>query len=214
MELTREQKRVIAVTLKKEGVTNKEIAKKTGLTIRGIQTINKRVKQTQSFKEKPRTGRPGKITDRDKRLILRILKSKQAGTATEICKVLKTSHKIEISRQTVARVLNSFGFSCRIKKKKPRLTVKHRKDRLHWAKEHEAWTTDDWRKVIWSDESKFNLLNSDGKEYYWTNRPAEITDDSVKPTVKFGGGGVMVWSCITWEGNFNLFLDFLTVLTN
>jgi hypothetical protein len=47
---------------------------------------------------------------------------------------------------------------------------------------------------------KLNLLNSDGKEYHWTNRPEELTEDGITPTLKFGGGGIMVWSCITWLG--------------
>ena len=93
-----------------------------------------------------------------------------------------------------------------MKKKKPKLTVKHKKHLLEWAKNHEAWTADDWRKVIWSDESKFNLFNSDGKEYYWTDRPSELTEDAVSPTVKFGGGGIMVWGCITWDGMFQCFI--------
>ena len=46
---------------------------------------------------------------------------------------------------------------------------------------------EDWKNVIWSDESKFNLLTSDGKEYYWTNRPAELTEEGISPTLKFGG---------------------------
>ena len=58
------------------------------------------------------------------------------------------------------------GYSCRIKKKKPKLTEKHKKVRLEWAKAHESWTSDEWRKVIWSDESKFNLMNSDGKNIF------------------------------------------------
>lgn len=208
MQLTREQKRVVAMTLKKQGMINKEIGKKTGLTVRAIQYMNKKVKKTHSFKDQSRIGRPEKLTDRNKRLILRILKKKEGSTATQITKVLKTSHNIDISRFTVSRVLKSFGYACRIKKKKPRLTPKHKKDRLQWAKVHESWTTDDWSNVIWSDESKFNLLNSDGKEYYWTNRPTELTEDSIKPTMKFGGGGIMVWSCMTWNGVFTIFYQF------
>jgi transposase len=188
------------MTLKKEGLVNKEIAKKTGLSIRGIRKIATNVKKTNSFKDKPRSGRPQKMNERNKRRTLRILKNKEATTATGISKVLKKYHDVDISRYTVARVLKSFGYACRVKKKKPKLTIKHKKDRLEWAKKHEAWTADDWRKVIWSDESKFNLINSDGKEYYWTDRPTELTEDAISPTIKFGGGGIMVWSCITWDG--------------
>ena len=200
MELTRQDRRIQVMTLRNEGFSNKHIAKTTGLSVRGIQQICKRVKHTHSFKDRPRTGRPPKLSERNKRLAVKLLKKKEATTATGIVKALKTSHNIQVSRFTVARALKSFGFSCRIKEKKPKLTEKHKKNRLEWAKKHETWTSDEWRKVIWSDESKFNLLNSDGKEYYWTNRPGEITEESIKPTLKFGGGGVMVWCCITWKG--------------
>lgn len=71
---------------------------------------------------------------------------------------------------------------------------------MAFAKKHESWTSDDWKNVIWSDESKFSLPTSDGKEYYWTNRPAELTEEGISPTLKFGGGGIMVWGCLTWEG--------------
>src|SRR5690349_19495866 len=208
MKLSRQEKRVQVMTLSKQGVSNREIAKITGLTVRGIQHIKKRVNLTHSFKDRPRSGRPRKLTERNKRLISKLLKKKETRTATTIAKSLKTHNNINVCRRTVSNALKTMGYSCRIKKKKPKLTEKHKKARLEWAKAHESWTSDEWRKVIWSDESKFNLLNSDGKEYYWTNRPDEITEESVSPTLKFGGGGIMVWSCITFDG-MNFFLLFL-----
>ncbi|KAG0778309.1 hypothetical protein G6F16_005185 [Rhizopus arrhizus] len=43
-----------------------------------------------------------------------------------------------------------------------------RKARLEWALAHRYWTIDDWRKVIFSDESKINVWGSDGVEFYWS----------------------------------------------
>jgi transposase len=217
MEMTRQEKRAQVTALKNQGVSNQEIAVATGLSVSGIQKIFRTVKQTNSFKDRPRSGRPPKLSDRNNRTIVRMLKNKETQTATNISKALKTSHKIEVSRFTVARALKSLGYACRIKKKKPKLTEKHKKARLAFAKKYESWTSDDWKNVIWSDESKFNLLNSDGKEYYWTNRPEEITEEGITPTLKFGGGGVMVWSCLTWEGMImnhfsSLFFMFFQVL--
>jgi transposase len=200
MEMTRQERRVQVVTLKNLGVTNKEIASTTGLSVRGIQKIFKTVKQTNSFKDRPRKGRPPKLTNRSKRAAVRLLNKKEATTATAISKALKTSHNIQVNRKTVSRALKLCGYACRIKKKKPRLTDKHKKARLAFAKKYESWTSDDWKNVVWSDESKFNLLNSDGKQYHWTNRPEELNEDGITPTLKFGGGGVMVWSCLTWNG--------------
>jgi transposase len=212
MEMTRQERRVQVLTLKNQGVSNQDIAVTTGLSVRGIQKIFKTVKQTNSFKDRPRKGRPQKLTDRNKRAITRMLKKKEATTATALSKALKRSQEIQVSRFTVARALKSLGYACRIKKKKPKLTEKHKKARLAFAKKYESWTADDWKNVIWSDESKFNLLNSDGKEYFWTDRPEELTEEGINPTLKFGGGGIMVWSCLTWHGvNLN---DFSSVFSH
>ena len=73
---------------------------------------------------------------------------------------------IEVSYTTVIRVLKSMGFVARIKKKKPLLSKKHMAARYKWAKKHQYWTIDDWKRVIFSDETKINIWGSDGIKYY------------------------------------------------
>ncbi|GBN57888.1 hypothetical protein AVEN_26547-1, partial [Araneus ventricosus] len=36
----------------------------------------------------------------------------------------------------------------------PLLTKRHRQLRLQWAWEHRDWTMDEWKRVVWSDESR------------------------------------------------------------
>ncbi|KAG0757338.1 hypothetical protein G6F22_019997 [Rhizopus arrhizus] len=59
------------------------------------------------------------------------------------------------------------GFSTQIKKKKPLLKKTHMEARLKWAKAHKDWTEDDWRRVVFSDEIKINVWDSDGCKYFW-----------------------------------------------
>jgi hypothetical protein len=40
---------------------------------------------------------------------------------------------------------------------------------------------------VWSDETKINCLGSDGRKWVW------------KKKGKFGGGSLMMWSCVFWE---------------
>ena len=53
---------------------------------------------------------------------------------------------------------------------------------------------------IWSDETKINRIGSDGQEYVWKKKGEELISREVKSTVKFGGGSLMVWGCIGWNG--------------
>ena len=55
--------------------------------------------------------------------------------------------------------------SASVKRKKPYLRKKHRIAHIKFAKKYRSWTAEDWNKVIWSDESKFMIYGSDGREY-------------------------------------------------
>ena len=54
--------------------------------------------------------------------------------------------------------------------------------------------------MVWSDESKFNLFGSDGRVYIRRREGEDYLPECVQSTVKFGGGSVMVWGCITSDG--------------
>ncbi len=198
--MSREQRRVKIVTLRDEGFSVKEIAERTGADRRTVQRVCKRVKETGTFKEKHRSGRPALLDARKRRIIARILQRIDTKNAEAVRKEAKTHHNIEVSRDTISRALKTMGYIARVKFKKPRLTVKQKKARLNWARKYASWTSDDWRKVIWSDESKFTLVNSEGKEYVWVKQTDSLRDDEVIGTKKFGGGKVMLWGCMTWEG--------------
>ncbi|KAG0894965.1 hypothetical protein G6F33_013706 [Rhizopus arrhizus] len=72
-----------------------------------------------------------------------------------------------MSYQSAINVLHAVEIYAEIKKKKPLLTEKHKKARLAWAKKHQYWTVHDWRRVIFSGETKINIWGPDGCKYYW-----------------------------------------------
>jgi len=86
------------------------------------------------------------------------------------------------------------------KRKRPRLLKHHRQARLDFALTHKDWTVDDWKRVVWSDETKINRLGSDGKKWVWKKKGEGLSDRLVQDTVKFGGGSLMMWGCMLWEG--------------
>jgi hypothetical protein len=47
------------------------------------------------------------------------------------------------------------------------LSVKNARKRLAWCKAHRYWTIDDWKRMVWSDETKVNRFNSDGRTWAW-----------------------------------------------
>ncbi len=63
---------------------------------------------------------------------------------------------------------------------------------------------DYWNHVLWSDETKINLFDSDGVKRVWRQPGEEFKDKWVLPTVKHGGGSVMVWGCMSAAGTGEL----------
>ena len=97
-----------------------------------------------------------------------------------------------LSTQTVHRALKEAGLKAATKKKKPQLLPRHICQHLDFAKKYQYWTVEDWKRVIWSDETKINRLGSDGHEWVWKKPGSGITEQHVKKTVKFGSGSLMI----------------------
>ena len=74
---------------------------------------------------------------------------------------------------------------------------------LRFAKDHKDWTKEDWRsssKVIFSDESNFQLCPTHGRLMV-RRRPGEAyRPQCLAPIMKFGGGSVMIWGCFSKAG--------------
>ena len=87
-----------------------------------------------------------------------------------------------------------------VKSKCPLFSAKHCKACLDFAYAHKDWTVDDWKRVIWSDETKINCLGSDGHKWAWKKAGEGLSNRLVEGTVKFGGGSVVMWGCLTWQG--------------
>jgi hypothetical protein len=71
---------------------------------------------------------------------------------------------------------------------------------MAFARKYEHWTAEHWKRVVWSDEAKFELFGSRRRQYCWVKPGAPLTSRQIQPTVKHGGGNIMVWGCFTAHG--------------
>ncbi len=82
-------------------------------------------------------------------------------------------------------------------RRKPLLKMIHKKAHKQFAEDKQTKDTDYWNHVLWSDETKINVFGSDGVKRVWQQPGEEYKDKCVLPTVKHGGGSVMVWGCMS-----------------
>ena len=117
-------------------------------------------------------------------------------------------HRVQvrhISTSTVERRLRESGLHGRIAGKKPLLKDSNKKKIFVWAKKHEQWTLDRWKSVLWSDESKFEIFVSNRRVFVRHKVGERMISACVFPTMKHGGGGVMVWGCFDCDTVSHLF---------
>jgi len=57
-----------------------------------------------------------------------------------------------------------------------------------------------WDQVLFSYESKFNIFRSDIRQNEWRKPKTALDKINLAPTVKHGGGKVMVWGCMSSAG--------------
>ena len=91
------------------------------------------------------------------------------------------------------------GMQAVVKKKRPQLPA-HRAKRLAFALFKKDLTVENWKSVVWSDETKVNRVGSDGRKYVWKKKGEGLSDCLVDGTLKFGGGNLMFWGCFEWKG--------------
>ena len=54
--------------------------------------------------------------------------------------------------------------------------------------------------MMWSDETKIKLFGINSTCRVWRGKNAEYDPKNTIPTVKHGGGNIMLWGCFSLKG--------------
>jgi hypothetical protein len=109
-----------------------------------------------------------------------------------------------ISKTTIGRALKDAKMYGRVGARKPLLRKENVAKRLKFALEHKDWTKEQWSKVLWSDESKFELFGTKRRTFVRRMPHERFKKNCVIPTVKHGGGSVMIWGAMCSKGTEQL----------
>ena len=74
------------------------------------------------------------------------------------------------------------------------ISPKNRKVRIEIANAHRQWTINNWKRVLWSDESKCNIKGLDGNLKVRRPKGKRLDPKYRTRTAKHGGGkGAIAW---------------------
>ncbi|KAH8270914.1 hypothetical protein KR026_004632 [Drosophila bipectinata] len=192
----------------KDGKTQRAIAEIVCLSPSTVQCIIQRFVRENRVADKGRIA-PNKIfDDHEERRIVRKVKENPKLSAPKIAAEVEEEMGKKCCPDTIRNVLHKHHLNGRVARKKPFISKKNMIERVKFVKEMEVHPGTFWNDVIFADESKFNLFGSDGRKYVWRRANTELDPKNLKPTVKHGGGHVMVWACMAASGVGNLvFID-------
>ena len=101
--------------------------------------------------------------------MVRGIQSGKLNTAVDAKKFLQSNPQISVSPNTVRQTLGSLGFIPRVKVKKALLSSHYQHLKVEFTKKYGNWIIEDWKRVIWSDETKINRIGSDGCQWCLKN---------------------------------------------
>ncbi|GFU50496.1 transposable element Tcb2 transposase [Trichonephila clavipes] len=76
------------------------------------------------------------------------------------------------------------------------LKVGHRRHRLQWCREIKNWTTDQWSRVLFTDEIRFSTRRNSQRVLIWKEIGTGFYPSNLKERYRYGGSGVLIWGGI------------------
>lgn len=180
--------------------SEREIAKKVLIPRTSVHYIIDKYKSTKCIGNLIGRGRKRKTTVHTDRLIQRKIKVDRRKAAVSVKAEVEKELNINVSESTVRRRAHEVGLYGRVARKKPYVNKTNRHKRVEYAKFYREKPLGFWDRVLWSDESKFNIFGSDGKVMVWRSPKEEFDPKCTVPTVKHGGGNVKCWGCFSSSG--------------
>ena len=158
------------------------VCKQVGVTPSQLSRWVARARAGKSLLNQPGRGRKSEMHPVAKRVIAMAANKRHQSTRKLASRLSRAGYKT--SKSSVHRYLReNLGLQSFKMVKRPKLTPKQRKDRLKFAKEHKNWTENDWKRVLLSDESPFELFHKPNRQNdrVWASSSADVpTVETVK----------------------------------
>ncbi|KAK3545641.1 hypothetical protein QTP70_008547 [Hemibagrus guttatus] len=192
-----------------KGVSQRKIAKSLKLSSSTVRNIIQRESGTISVRKGQ--GRKTILDARDLRALRRHCITYRNATVMEITTWVQEYFHKTLSVNTIHRAIRRRRLKLYRSKKKPYLNMIQKRRHFLWAKAHLKWTVAKWKTVLWSDQSKFEVLFGKlGRHVIRTKEDKDNPSCYQRSVQK--PASLMVWGCMSacgmgslhiWKGTIN-----------
>jgi hypothetical protein len=99
---------------------------------------------------------------------------------------------ISVDKSTIGKTLNKNGVHGRTPRMKPLLSKKTIAALLKFVKVHLDVPQRYWQNILWTYETTVEMFGRNTQHYVWRKKGTAHQHQNFIPTVKYGGGSIMV----------------------
>lgn len=165
-----------------KGLSQRNIAKNYEVSRGAVEQIRRKFQSTGSVADRIGRGRKRATSNREDIRIVREVKKNPKITVREI----RENIHLDVSDRTVRRRLSEANLHSRFARKRPFISAINKKKRLQFARKYANMPLDFWKKILWTDESKFELFGQKKRIRVWRKHGEELQDRHIQKTVKHG----------------------------
>ncbi|GBM07838.1 hypothetical protein AVEN_138677-1 [Araneus ventricosus] len=176
-----------------------EIARLVGCSRSTVVSIHaKWINDGDTSSRRQGVSRPRAIKEKGRQRLFRLVKQNRRQTVAQLTAQYNAGPSASVSEYTVQRTLLDMRLCSRRPTRVHLLTKRHRQLRLQWAREHRDWTMDEWKRVDWSDESRFLIHHVDGHVRVRRLPGEQLLPSCTAGHTQAGGGGIMLCGTFSW----------------
>lgn len=157
MPLLTHDQRITVIALRDVGWTIEALTERFNVDKRTILRLSQRMRETGSTDDRPRKWSPCIVTTPCQNRILRRMSTEDPIQVVRTLRQrMQQEHGVDAFSRTIARRLTQMGLCGCVAKKNASAYSATQKSSVAWAREHQHWTVDDWRNVLFSVETPLN----------------------------------------------------------
>lgn len=184
------------------GLSIRQVASKMNCCKRTVEKWWQRFREEGHARRKEGSGRPAVTDTREDRRLVLAGKRERFSSMRVIYRWYPGTPSFSL--RTAYRRMASAGYRSYRPAVRIPLSLRHRRARLDWCRNLADAPDDFWRKILWTDESRFCLDFHDGRVRVRRLPNERYNDCCITEHDRHGGGGVMVWGGVWHDGKTEL----------
>ncbi len=188
------------MTLRQAGMMASLITTRMHILGWTVSRVWKLFQETDETNKRDTPGCMRKTTARNECILKRLCTGKKFQSVATINHLWNEHTGMHTSIKITRQRMHAMGYYNRIARRKLMISVVNRTRRIRWCTIVRTWTQDHWSRIVFSDESRFNIGFNEGRICVWRQNGEAIDPGNIAQVRRQGSSSVMVWGCITYEG--------------